>query len=142
MKLSSKLALCRVREFEVEFATGKPVTFAAIRNTNKSPNFGPIYGQDIEPAGQYVLHDPKLGKLPSNWKKRKVTFKAPLVLKLSTDNETYGPNGWKARLAREFRAKRKTLSCKLRKAGFDGIITCDDGVTNEIVDLRTITCKR
>ena len=136
------LALCRVREHGIVFATGKPVRFKFARGTEKSPNFGPTFGQDIEPAGKYLTHNPDPKYLPRHWVTGEVSFRNPLVLQLSTDGDTYGPNGWKARLQREFRAKRKALSCKLRRAGYDGIVTCEAGETREIVDLSVVACSR
>jgi hypothetical protein len=142
MKDLSKLALCSVREFGVDFKTGKPVKFKAIHNTTKAPNFGPIFGQDIEPSGRYVLHKIPTSKPRVDQTVSVVAFKNPLVLQLSTDGDTYGPKGWKARLRRELKAKKKALSCKLKRLTFDGIITCENGETREIVDLRPVVCKR
>lgn len=139
------LALCEVREYGKTFATGKPVRFKYLRGTEKAPNFGPRFGQDIEPTGKYLLHNPQgeswVEGNPRRWEAGEVAFENPLVLRLSTDGDTYGPNGWKARLCQAFKAKRKALACKLRRAGYDGIVTCDDGGTREIVDLRVVSCK-
>lgn len=139
---SERLALCEIVEYGKHFATGRPVRFRYVRGTEKAPNYGSRFGQDIEPAGRYLLHNPDPGDLPPRMEAGEVAFENPLVLRLSTDGNTYGPNGWKARLARAYKAKRKQLTCKLRAVGFDGIVTCDKYGTMEIVDLRPVPCGR
>ena len=140
------LALCRINEFDVRFETGLPVTFGFVRNTEKSPNFGAQYGQDIEPAGRYMQHVPDWAKPLPGWQAGIVSFRSPLVLAMTTDEFFYGPNGWKARLVLVFGSRRKALSCKLLRLGIDGIVTCDhDGRgrvigTREIVDLTPVRC--
>lgn len=143
-KSPSALPLCKVTEYGKTFETGRPVQFRYLRNTEPAPNFGPRFGQDIEPAGRYLLHNPNPGDLAPHWEKGQIAFKNPLVLQLSTGENVYGPNGWKAHLQRTFKAKRKALSCKLLKAGYDGIVTCDEYGTREIVDLQPLAavCKR
>jgi hypothetical protein len=144
--LDPVLALCRTTEFDVRFETGLPVRFRFVRSVEKSPNFGPMYGQDIEPVGRYMLHNPDPRELPPTWETGMVSFYNPLVLALSTDDRIYGPNGWKARLVKVFGSRRKALSCKLRRLGIDGIVTCDSdnrgriSGTREIVDLTSVRC--
>lgn len=134
------LPLCRTVEYGKVFETGKPVRFRFIRGTEKAPRYGARFGQDIEPAGRYLVHNPNPGQLPPRMEKGTIAFRNPIVLQLSTDGNTYGPNGWKAQLQRAFKAKRKALTCKLRAAGYDGIVTCDKYGTSEIVDLRPVSC--
>ena len=136
------LPTCRAVEYGVTFETGKPVTFKYLRNTERAPNFGPRFGQDIEPVGRYLVHNSNPGELPARWERGTVTFRRPLVLPLSLDPEQiYGPRGWKALLRDHFKARGRRLSCKLRALGYDGIVTCDrDGSTREIVDLQPIAC--
>lgn len=143
-----KLHLTRGSEYGKTFETGKPVTFTFLRNTEKSPNLGAKYGQDIEPAGKYLLHNPDAeswtkGPGGNRWETGKVTFEKPLVLALTDDeNAIYGPTGWKAKLvAASGGLKGKRLSCFLRQHGYDGIVTTDKtNYTREIVDLRVVSC--
>jgi hypothetical protein len=136
--LDSELVLCEVEEEGVEFVTGQPVAFRYVRNTEKSGHYGSRFGQDIEPAGRYLLHREE-GKPPKGWESGEIHFESPLVLKLTTDEDIYGPNGWKARLSRAFGGKKgKSLSKAILKAGFDGIVTCGNDDTREIVDLTVI----
>lgn len=123
------------------FETGRPVTFTALHNNEKAPDFGNRFGQDIEPAGRYYIENENPGDLPRGWEKTTLTFKNPLVLRLSLDQDVYGPQGWKARLVAEYHKKGKALACHLRKLGHDGIVTVDaDGYTREIVDLTGVRC--
>lgn len=144
----AKLPLTKSSEYGKTFETGKPVTFMSLRSTEKSPNFGAKYGQDIEPAGKYLLHNPDAeswtkGPSGSRWEAGEVRFEKPLVLALADDdNHIYGPTGWKARLAEAAGGlKGKKLSCFLRQHGYDGIVTTDKtSYTREIVDLRVVSC--
>src|SRR5208337_4156198 len=49
------LGAARAVEYGHLFETGKPVSFRYVHNTDKAPKLGARYGQDIEPAGYYVL---------------------------------------------------------------------------------------
>lgn len=143
--LSPDLDLCVSREYGTVFETGRPVRFRFVRNTEKSPYMGERFGQDVEPRGRYLLHNPDPGDLPRKWEAGEVEFQKPLVLKMVSggrDEPIYGPQGWKARLSRSFGGRKgKWLSCHLRKLGYDGIVTCDgDAYTREIVDLRVVEC--
>lgn len=123
-------------EHGVHFETGVSVTFRYVRNTESAANFGSRFGQDIEPAGRYLLHgDP--GHAPRGWESGTVTFRNPLVIPLSGDPEAiYGPTGWKARLRDATGLSGRALSRHLVSLGYDGIVTVDaDGYTREIVDM-------
>tara|TARA_Y100000034_G_C6811285_1_gene364593 strand:- start:239 stop:709 length:471 start_codon:yes stop_codon:yes gene_type:complete len=138
-----------VRENGVTFQTGTPVTFEFMRNTEKSPNFGSKYGQDIEPAGRYMLHNTSnttpeqkeyLNK--SGWETGIITFNNPLVVDLSSDRDEsglmqniYGEKGWKQRLANQYKATGKELTNRIKQDGHDGIVTVSGYDTREIVDL-------
>ena len=130
------LGLTRVIENGIRFETCVPVTFRYVRNTEKSPYFGACYGQDIEPAGRYVIHNEDPGTLPRGWETGSLSFSCPLVLDLGPTDAVYGPEGWKARLHRVFKSKGAALTRKLRARGFDGIVTTHGGYeTREIVAL-------
>lgn len=141
------LALTSVIEQGVRFETGLPVTFRYLRSTEKAPFMGSRFGQDIEPAGRYMLHNEEPGQVSPVWETGVVTFQKPLVLKLSLDDNIYGPTGWKARLRDAYGATGVELSRRLLADGWDGIITVAEFVdaqgrahmdTREIVDLTPV----
>lgn len=119
-----------------KFETGKAVSFTFMHNTSKSPNMGSRFGQDIEPSGQYVIQkDPNTPTL-QGWKDGKMTFKNPLVIKWSSDDNNYD---WKQKLSSATGGlKGKELSNNLKSKGYDGIVTIDHGHTSEIVNLQTM----
>jgi len=143
---SGPLALATVTETDprfgtVVFETGRPVTFTFIRNTEKAPNMGSRYGQDIEPAGRYMLHLEGDYDAPRGWSTGTISFKNPIVLRDTLDSQIYGPNGWKARLMREMGGKKgRALTAALLSVGHDGIVTVTStrGLqsTMEIVSLK------
>src|SRR5574342_727513 len=124
MKRLKNLHLCRVVDQGKTFATGVPVSFEYTRNTERAPNFGPQYGQNIEPAGRYLSVSPG-GKPPTGWERGRVSFKNPLVLALVPNNDAaiYGPEGWKARLKKTFKRQGRALSCALKREGYDAVVT-------------------
>lgn len=142
--------LTKVVEHGVPFETGKPVSLRFIRNTERSPHFGPTYQQDIEPAGRFLLHAPPGDREPPRgWERGEVRFENPLVLEFNESGaHRYDEHSWKAWLQRKFRKKGRALTCALKKAGHDGIVTV--GVdrarrpteTLEIVDLRGVDCSK
>jgi hypothetical protein len=134
LKKSEPPLRSEAHEYGVHFSTGKPVTFHYIHNKEKAPNFGERFQQHIEPHGRYILHSPTSPE--GNWEEGQASFKNPLVVPLTTDENIYGPNGWKARLNREFNAKGRELSQRVKRAGHDAIVTTHAGETREIVDLR------
>jgi len=133
----TELPLVTLRERDVLFRTGRPVTFAFIRNTAKSPYLGARFQQDIEPAGRYLLHDLAPTSLVRGWVRGKVSFRSPLVLRFS-ETGLYDETSWKAILTRRFRARGRALSRRLLEKGVDGIVTVENGETREIVDLTRV----
>jgi hypothetical protein len=129
-----------------DFSSGQSVTFEFIRNTEKSPDFGPRFQQDIEPAGRFMQIKPSTFKegVP-NLISGKITFENPLVLEFNTGDQktAYDENNWKARLSKAFGNKTgKELSRAVLDAGFDGIVTVGQhGETSEIVDLKAIKAQ-
>jgi len=137
------LHLHEVIEQGKRFETGVPVTFRFVRNTERSPKItgADPYAQKIEPHGRFMLHQEDPGTLPSRWETGIISFKCPLVLRLSLDpDKIYGETGWKARLVAATKKKGKPLTCLLRKLGFDGVVTVSEDDTREIVDLRVVPC--
>lgn len=112
-------------EYGSTFRTGSPVCFTYARNKQKSPNYGPRFQQDIEPAGAYMISLPPDQPVHgADWVKGQKCFRNPLVLRFTTDSEQlYGPGSWKARLRDVFRKTGKRLSAHLLKLGYDGIVT-------------------
>jgi len=115
-----------------------PNTYYYIRNTEKAPDMGSTFGQDIEPAGIYVslmtpqewkgIEDHKLPR----WEYGTVTIKNPLVVEWKTTRH----GGWKSDLAEQYGATGSTLSHKLRKAGYDAVVTVDKQSLSETVLLK------
>jgi hypothetical protein len=128
------------------FKSGQPVTFKYLKNKEKAPNFGPLYQQDIEPHGKYVIQK-EIDDAPDDerWESGEITFQNPLVLPFNSEfSRAYDSNSWKAELSRRFGGKTgRALSQAIVAAGYDGIVTVDVGPdgkpydTREIVDLRS-----
>ncbi len=127
--------------------TGKPYDFHSVRNTEKSPNAGSRFGQDVEPAGKYMVESsPESAKgLDPKFEHGPARLESPLVLPFGGG---YGEeSNWKNVLSKQFDGKKgKELSQAVRDAGYDGIITTEPSTgpnrpahTSEIVDLRSIT---
>ncbi len=146
---NKELGLSEIVEKGIKFKTGVPVEFEFIRNTQSSPHMGETYGQHIEPAGRYMLHnthnadpDQKERLEKQGWETGTIKFNNPLVIELSKDYDKsglpqniYGKRGWKQRLFDLYNKKGKALSNFLIKKGHDGIITTSGYDTREIVDL-------
>lgn len=115
-------------------STGIPFGLSWARNPERAPRPGAIdwYQQGIEPVGTYVVED--AGYLPRGWVDGIADVRCPLVIWWNTSNSgVYDEHSWKARLARAFRARGRMLTAKLRRAGFDAVVTVRDGHTSEIV---------
>ncbi len=143
--------LATVTENGVRFATGIPVRFSFIRNTEPAPRlrrgFPDHFQEKLGPNGRYMLHDAYPSQLPRGWERGTVTFHNPLVIELTTNpDDIYGPGSWKAHLAKHFRAKKRSLSLALIRAGYDGVVTVarhrTGSSTSEIVDLTTFDPSR
>jgi NUDIX domain len=143
------LGLVEVDELGVRFATGEPVTFPYMHSTESAPYLGAQYGQDVEPAGFYLLSDTsRAAEHPTpGWEYGEISFQSPLVLAMTTTDDpmepVYGPNGWKARLHRAYGLGGADLSRALLADGYDAIVTVwvqgdQPGGTREIVDLRPV----
>ena len=104
-------------------------TIDYLHNTQRAPDLGGQYGQDIEPHGRYLIEGKPHEGLDSRWEHGQVTFHNPLHVEYS---------GWKRRLSQEHGGLTgRALSDALVAKGHDGIITHDGKYgTAEIVDLR------
>lgn len=114
---------------------GITMTYVRIKN-QKTQNFGATYGQNIEPAGEYMSMDTMQGayKVPlPNYEYGTITFKKPLVV----DHKSTGENGWKKDLMEKYGGKTgKRLSNAIKRDGYDAIMTRDEsGDFIEIVNL-------
>jgi len=111
----------------------KGVEMDYVRNTEKSPKRSD-FAQNIEPSGKYMnLGDPKYAQGMPNMETGKIKFDNPLVVEWKTSRE----GGWKTDLSNKYGGKKgKALSDAIRKDGYDGIITVDNGNTAEVVSLK------
>lgn len=115
--------------------TDKGITMTYVHMNNQNTgNYGTMYGQNIEPSGEYMNVDIMEGKnkIPGA-DYGIIHFDNPLIL----DHINTGETGWKKTLSEMFNNKTgKELSDAVKKAGYDGIITIDEnGYYNEIVNL-------
>ena len=113
-----------------------------LKNTEKAPNMGSRYGQDVEPAGFYAIefHEYQRGSLSNpNYKLFKVNIKNPLVIEVDSDTLI----SWKRDLSEKYKAKGKSLSKKLMSAGYDVIVTFNVkyNETGEIIVMDTSTLE-
>jgi|LakMenEpi13Jul12_1017406.scaffolds.fasta_scaffold00045_3 hypothetical protein len=129
--------------------TGNPFEFFSIRNTEKSPQLGSRFGQDIEPSGKYMVEStPSASQnLDSRFEKGTVRFENPLVVEFGGG---YGDSSnWKNILSNQYGGKTGAeLSQAIRDAGYDGIVTIEPSkgpnrpaYTSEIVDIRSFKPK-
>lgn len=106
-----------------------------MHNPEKAPNLGTRMGQNLEPSGKYVnLLEKGQTSIPQGWEQGKVNFKKPLVV----DWGGAGENGWKGKLSNKYGGLTgKDLSKAIAKDGYDGIITMDKGIPQEVVSLKS-----
>ena len=114
--------------------TGRPVEFYYSRNLEKAPKMtGMDFGQKIEPAGRYMNVDFTEMSGGKNWETGTIKFDNPLVLEHKNTNST----GWKKDLSDRYGGSvGKRLSNKVKKDGYDAIITVDDYGLSETISLR------
>jgi hypothetical protein len=132
-----------------DVATGKPVKFHYSRNMEQAPDRGSRFGQDVEPAGRYMvsvsLKDKARGRMvygtidSPSVEYGMQEFNNPLVMDFGGG---YGDaSNWKNALSAEYGGlKGEQLSDAVRADGYDGIITIKDDArgryVSEIVDLK------
>jgi GNAT superfamily N-acetyltransferase len=114
--------------------TGQPVEFYYSRNLEKAPKMtGMDFGQSIEPAGRYMNVDFTEMSGGKNWETGTIKFNNPLVVEHKNTNST----GWKKDLSDKYGGSvGKRLSNKIKKDGYDAIITVDDYGLSETISLR------
>lgn len=123
------------RELTAEdVATGQPLSFTYAHNTARTDNFGERYGQDVEPAGKYVVSAGQVSRERplEGWEYGETSVSNPLVVPFG------GPYGeasnWKPTLSKQYDNKTgDQLSEALRAAGHDAIVTVDGDFVSEIV---------
>jgi hypothetical protein len=120
---------------EPVFETGKPVTFPFIHNTERAPNMGARFGQDVEPAGQYIQYDSRGASHPDErFAGGTITFRNPLVVPWGEGYQS--PDSWKKVLSEKYGGKTgKALSDAIKADGYDGIVTMSKGHASEMVNL-------
>jgi len=97
---------------------GEPTSYLYNKNNEKSPDFGSLYGQDIEPAGYYHTCNNKFTLTP-NYTGGLIKYQNPIVIHC---DET--PLIWKKQLSERYSGLTGiALSNKIISEGFDGIIT-------------------
>lgn len=100
-----------------------------MKNTEKAPHYGSMFGQDVEPSGTYVLEweteNPPMKPWITGW----ADIINPLKIEVNDENQI----SYKYDLANQYKAKGKALTQKLMNKGYDAIITIRDGGTGEII---------
>ena len=125
-------------ENEINTLTNDGITMTYVRNPNtNTKNYGTTYGQNLEPAGEYMSMDTLKGeyKVPG-FEYGTITFKNPLVIEHKDTTE----KGWKKDLSDKYNGLTgRELSNAIKKDGYDAIMTQDkDGNFIEIINLNGI----
>ena len=112
---------------------GLTMTYVRVPNKN-TPNYGRTFGQNIEPAGEYMNMDEAKGKYKiDGYEYGTIQFKKPLVLEHINTSDT----GWKKTVSDMYNGLTgKKLTKALIKDGYDAIVTYDEYGYNEIVNLN------
>ena len=96
------------------------VKLKIIKNFESAPDMGTMFGQDVEADGTYLTQSDSDINM-ENWKNGFVFIKNPLIFDIENNATEY-----KYELAKKYKAKKKALTKKLIKAGYDSIITYED----------------
>lgn len=112
---------------------GLTMTYVRVPNQN-TQNYGSTYGQNIEPAGEYMSMDTSQGKHKiAGYEYGTILFKKPLVL----EHINTGDTGWKKTVSDMYNGLTgKKLTDALIEDGYDAIVTYDKYGYNEIVNLN------
>lgn len=116
--------------------TDKGIVMTYVRNPNtQTANYGTTYGQNLEPAGEYMSMDTMQGeyKIPG-FEYGTIEFGNPLVI----EHKDTTANGWKKDLSERYNGLTgRKLSEAIKKDGYDAIMTQDvEGNFIEIVNLN------
>lgn len=106
------------------FKTGQSATFHYTRNLTSAGQapLGMDFGQDIEPAGEYMVIDQDKLSESDGWESGTISFNNPIVL----EHKSTRSDGWKRDLSEMFSGKTgKDLTSAIKQGGYDGIITID-----------------
>lgn len=118
-----------------QFSTGTPVTLSTLHREQKTPYLGRAFGQDVEPAGRYVVvGDPSEHTEQAGYEHRVEEVHNPLVVPFGGGYEE--DSNWKRVLSRQYSAKGRSLSAALKRNGHDAIITYDEYGPSETVLLK------
>ena len=114
---------------------GLTMTYVRVPNQN-TQNYGSKYGQNIEPAGEYMSMDTSQGKNKiDGYEYGTIQFKKPLVLEHKNTSDT----GWKKTVSDMYNGLTgKKLTSALIKDGYDAIVTYDEYGYSEIVNLNGV----
>ncbi len=109
------------------------MTYVRVPNQN-TRNYGSTYGQNIEPAGEYMSMDTMQGQHKiEGYEYGTIQFKKPLVLEHISTSDT----GWKKTVSDMYNGLTgKKLTQALIKDGYDAIVTYDEYGYSEIVNLN------
>jgi len=94
------------------------ITLDIMRHDVKAPNMGDMFGQDVEPAGLYVLHKDFEGDVLDNWITGTTTLNNPMIIDVTDDTQI----SYKRDLALKYKGKKQVLTKKLMALGYDAII--------------------
>lgn len=124
--------------------TGQRMVLSYIRNTQSAPApYGMDFGQDLEPAGQYMNVSASMDyasrQTNNGWETGYIEFMNPLVL----EHVSTGSNGWKRELSELYGGRTgRALTNAIKRDGYDAIVTIDtaDGERwgewfNEVVNI-------
>lgn len=109
-------------------------TLTLLRNTVGGEYMGSRFGQDVEPVGYYAIQkENTMMDHIDSYETSEFHIQKPIVIDISNDKRIQ----WKHDLSEMFGGSiRKRLSNKLKRLGYDSIITTDSsGETWEIVIL-------
>jgi len=121
-----------------DVSTGDPVTIHYTKNTEKAPNMGKQFGQDVEPSGFYVTQQEYYDM--DNWELGVIEFKSPLVVDVNNDTLVK----WKRALSKHLHGlKGARLTQAFQSRGYDGIITRhDEGHLGEIIAFNNAVIRK
>jgi len=108
------------------------------RNPEKASNMGDRFGQNVEPSGKYINlleQGQSPTTIPKGFEQGTVNFKNPLVMDWGGGYDK--SSGWKNVISQKYGGLTgKDLSNAIARDGYDGIITIDKGIPQEVVSLQ------